>query len=335
MSRLIGILVLLALLVTVLIPVATSFSCRRPRPQLTPTGEQATTYTVNLYVNETGEVLALDLEQYLVGVVAAELPANFHAEALKAGAVAARTYTVRRLRDLGGIGCSRHPDADICDDPGHHQAWLSDEQLRARWGFFFFPINHARIRRAVRETTGQILTVNGQPIDALYHSTCGGKTECAEEVWGQPVPYLVPVVCEWDRHSPRSTTTTSVSRERLRSAFGRDIDPGDISVASRTATGRARTISVGGTLLSGERFRSLLGLTSAWVDLSLRDGQLEVTARGFGHGVGMCQYGADGLGRSGAEYVDILNHYYTGVSLEYVDDIEQLRSDQAGQSPGD
>src|SRR5690606_23147314 len=157
--------------------------------------------------NEEDRLVLVPLETYVRGVVAAETPPTFPLEALKAEAVVARPYAVRRMRVFGGAGCDRHPAADVCTDPGVHQAYAGDEELRRRWGSLRYPAYRQRVEQAVEATRGLILMYDGRPIDAVYHSTSGGRTEAAEHVWGEAVPYLASVPSPYEERSPRAVQT--------------------------------------------------------------------------------------------------------------------------------
>lgn len=277
--------------------------------------------TIRLYLSASGRVVRMGLEDYLVGVVAAEMPANFSPEALKAQAVAARTLTVKRLRCLGGRGCSHRDEADICDQPGDGQAWYASADLKRIWGQHYRAY-HQRIARAVAATRGLILLHEGQPIDALYHSTCGGRTEDAANVWGEPIPYLRGVTCGFDQISPRYRSTVSMTRAEAASRLGLALPaaagagaPFDLRILGRTPAGRVAGISVAGKTMRGEDFRHALGLRSADFTWKTVGESIVFEVKGYGHRVGMCQYGAEGMARQGANYRQILGHYYSGVRL--------------------
>lgn len=280
---------------------------------------------VQLFEVASKKVTSMLLEDYLVGVVAAEMPARFQPEALKAQAVAARTFTVKRLRRYGGAGSRYHSGADLSDDPAEGQAWLSPKQLKRKWGLSY-GANLNKVTRAIRDTEGLIATFQGKPIEAIYHSTCGGTTEAAVQVWGRPIPYLISVSCGYDRQSPHYRTTVRIpiaqaarllhvevtnSQVRTASATGRPL----FKVLSQTHTGRARQIQFAGATFDGERFRQALKLGSPRFRYAVSQDDLILTTIGYGHGVGLCQYGAEGLAKAGASFNRILGHYFPGTSL--------------------
>lgn len=293
-----------------------------------PRAEGGTGILVRLHRVDQRRTYIMDLEEYLKGVVAAEMPAAFHPEALKAQAVAARTVTVRRLLRYGGKGSKYDPSADFSDDPVEGQAWLSQRDLRRRWGWRAYSANWAKVSRAVEETKGLILTYQGRPIDAVYHSTSGPRTEAAQDVWGRAVPYLQSVACPYDRHSPRYRQTVRFTPGELARRLGVRL-PGQgvagtlpvatggqgVQVLERSSGGRAKLIRAGDVIFRGEEFRRRLGLRSTHLALWESKGHVLIETVGYGHGVGLCQYGADGMARQGADFRRILQHYYKGVEI--------------------
>ncbi|MCR4397651.1 MAG: SpoIID/LytB domain-containing protein, partial [Firmicutes bacterium] len=173
-------------------------------PRARPPGEIRLSGPLNVrvLVHSREQVEDIPLERYVVGVVAAEMPAEFAPEALKAQAVAARTYVAKRMRSFGGAGSPEHPEADICTDAAHGQAWMTEDEMRRTWGPLNFGRYLSKIEQAVESTAGLIMTFDGLPVDPVYHSTSGGPTEDAQDVWGNPVPYLRSVPCDFCRHSP-------------------------------------------------------------------------------------------------------------------------------------
>ncbi|NLW17074.1 MAG: stage II sporulation protein D [Firmicutes bacterium] len=292
--------------------------------------EQQPEVKLQVYVVDSQQLVSLDLEDYVKGVVAAEMPASFHQEALKAQAVAARTYAVKRATVFGGKGCTAHPGADLCTDPAHCQAWLAPAELQKKWGMIEYQNYWQKVSQAVAETAGQIITYQGVVIDPLFHSTCGGQTEDAGAVWQQSFPYLVPVTCNYCKHSPKLQTEQRYSLTAFAAAL-RELD-GSItvtaqtlrsqspafSVSQKTPTGRAATVSLGGRSLKATALRSALGLNSTRFNYKIEGDQIVFQVRGYGHGVGMCQYGADGMGEAGEDYRTILKHYYQGTEISNI-----------------
>ena len=175
---------------------------------------------VTLVVRSEQKVYRLDLEEYLIGVVAAEMPAKFELEALKAQAVAARTVAIGRLKRFGGRGTRYNAMADFSDDPGESQAWLGRNQLKVKWGRWDFASYHRKVRQAVMATAGIIMVYQQKPIDAVFHSTCGIGTEAAADVWNNAIPYLQRASCGVDQHSPRYHQRVFYSWNEVARLFG-------------------------------------------------------------------------------------------------------------------
>lgn len=278
-------------------------------------------------------VQSMPLEEYLIGVVAAEAPALFEPEALAAQAVAARTFTVRAMRRYGGAGSGEHPEADLSTDPRHGQAWASQAELRRKWGFWPYFQLWRRVARAVETTRGEILTYDGQPIAALYSSTCGGRTENSEDVFGTYVPYLRSVPCSWDRESPRYAETRLIPVAEVEQRLGVSLaavpatagrpkrEP--LTILTTGTSGRVREASVGGERFSGVELRERLELRSTRFTWRLQGNTVEVHTIGNGHGVGLCQYGANGLAQIGRSHREILAYYYPGTTLQQLKDLQR------------
>lgn len=278
--------------------------------------------SITVYWEDDERLELMPLERYVEGVVAAEMPAAFPMEALKAQAVVARTYALRRMRLFGGPGCSLHPAADVCNDPGTGQAYADEAELQEKWGDDY-PLYRSKVAQAVEETRGLILTYDGAPIDAVYHSTSGGMTASAQEVWGQEVPYLSSVPSPYEERSPRLEQTLSFTPAELVEKLR--LDRGVVAAithqgaglfnTTRTASGRLKELKVGDQAIDGQSVRQRLGLNSTMATFHYEGDQVVVKVRGFGHGVGMSQYGADGMARRGSSYQAILAHYYPGAQL--------------------
>lgn len=274
---------------------------------------------VTLFSGNEGRSYQLDLEEYLTGVVAAEMPVEFEMEALKAQAVAARTLAVKRLRMFGGQGCRQYPGVDFSDDPAEGQAWLSDAGLLRKWGVTNFRQYDWKIKRAVYETAGEIITFHNTPIDAVFHSTCGVGTAAASEVWHEDVPYLQSVSCGFDLESPRYRTRFSFTwRELSRLLNVPETALLKIKVVSRSPRGRILWLSMGKQFMSGDEFRKSAGLSSTCFTWKENRSGVIFTVIGYGHGVGMCQYGANGMAKQGWNYHQILQHYYKGIRFSKI-----------------
>ena len=262
-----------------------------------------------------GEVLEMDMEDYLIGVVAAEMPADFETEALKAQAVAARTYA------LYCAGTGRHPVADVCTDYACCQAWRSEESLRRDWGAEY-EARHEKIAAAVRATGGEILCYAGQAIFAAFHSSSAGYTESCGAIWSE-LPYLVSVWSPEDADTvPGYVSTRALSPLDFRDTLLSLRPEADFSgppeswlgETSLDDSGRVASMVLGGEPFTGTELRQLFSLRSTAFTLSY-DGAFRFTVTGFGHGVGMSQYGANVLAANGSDYREILAHYYPGTEL--------------------
>ncbi len=270
--------------------------------------------TIAVYVAQEQNLVVLPLEDYVCGVVAAEMPAAYHLEALKAQAVAART---RAVQQRGQGGCALHAGADVCTDSGHCQAYATLEECREKWGDEYQPYRD-RVLAAVRETAGEILTYEGEPITVYYHAMSGGRTEDAAAVFGQAEPYLVSVSSEGEEDARGFYADAFVSYETLAEAL--DSTPDELrrtfAIAQYTQTGRVSTVLVGERHVPASELRESLGLRSTWFTFSMDEEGVTFHQQGYGHGVGMSQVGANAMAADGAPYVQILTHYYPGTSVE-------------------
>lgn len=264
-----------------------------------------------------GQVTEMDLNEYLWGVVAAEMPASFEQEALKAQAVAARTYALNKGPT------SRHPDADLCTDYACCQAWISREKAAANWGDNAAAYAN-KITTAVAETGNQVILYNGQLIDAVFHSSSASATQDAVEVWGNSVPYLQSVTSPEGEGVPNFESQGTFTPQEFKEAFLKarpeavlEGDPaGWVGESQRTEGGSVHAITIGGVTVSGAQARQIFSLRSATFDLVYDGASFVFTVTGFGHGVGMSQYGADAMAAGGKGYAEILQHYYTNVTVE-------------------
>ena len=258
---------------------------------------------------KSGNLQQMSLDEYLVGVVLAEMPADFDSEALKAQAVVARTYTRRRM-DSG-----KHNKAAVCMDPGCCQGWRSNEDYLDNGGR---QSSIDKVRRAVADTDGAVLCYDGKLIDATYFSCSGGSTEDAVAVWGQDVPYLRAVDSPGEEDAPRFTDSVSFTTSEFAGKLGLS-DQGDpaswFGAVRYTEGGGVDTMVIRGKTFTGPRLRSALGLRSTAFSVSVDGKTITVTTRGFGHRVGMSQYGAQAMARTGSSCAEILAHYYTGAEL--------------------
>ncbi len=303
---------------------------QRCEPSILPQTEKKqesiikTNQKVRVYIHEMGKVATLNLEEYVKGVVAGEMPAAFELEALKAQAVAARTYAISRVNSFEKSGHPDHPSAELCNTV-HCQVWLSKEQLRKikskEWMKKYWP----KIEKAVEETNGLIMTYENKPVtQPLFHSTSGGKTENSEDVFTAWVPYLRSVDSPYEKEAPHLTDKTVVPVETFVTKIKEKykdctITPSnvtsDVKIEQRSEGGRILKIRVGNKILTGREIRNLFGLRSANFMIAVKGTTIEFTTMGYGHGVGMSQWGANGMAKNGCHFDAILKHYYVGIEL--------------------
>lgn len=263
-----------------------------------------------------GQVTEMDLNEYLWGVVAAEMPASFSQEALKAQAVAARTYALHRGPT------QNHPDADLCTDYACCQAWIAKDTAQGNWGDNALAYTN-KITTAVADTGNQVILYNGQLIDAVFHSSSASATQDAVEVWGNSVPYLQSVDSPEGEGVPNYQSEVTMTAQEFKDAFlaahAEAVLEGDptawIGEIQRTDGGSVHTITIGGVTVTGAQARQIFSLRSATFDVSCSGDTFTFAVTGFGHGVGMSQYGADTMAKAGKTYQEILLHYYTDVTV--------------------
>jgi len=281
-----------------------------------PTADAAQQVRVKL---PDGSVLTLGMDQYLWRVVAAEMPASFEPDALMAQAVAARTYTASKM----GHTVENHPDADVCTDITCCQAYLDPAQAAANWGADGEAYT-AKLAAAVAETDGVIATYGGAPIQAVFFSSAAGRTVDAVEVWGSAVPYLTGVDSPEGEEVPNYHSTVALTPAEFQEKFLAQYPGADLSGEpeswfqniTNNSAGGVEKLEVGGVTVAGTELRTLLGLRSANFTVSAGAEEILFSVTGYGHGVGMSQYGANALAKQGKTWQEIIRWYYTGVELE-------------------
>lgn len=277
--------------------------------------------TIKLLHIKTNTIEELHLDEYLYGVVSAEMPANYDIEALKAQAIVARTYTVYKIMENE----AKHGEAHICDNSACCQAWISKQDRLERWDEDKREENWNKIVCAVNETKGKIITYQGKPINAFFHSNSGGVTETPVNVWGGTgYPYLQAVETAgedgYEQYSSEVEISTDdlVSKMKERySDFEIDFEKDDcVKIVEYTAGNRVKTIKIGNHNLSGVEVRTIFSLKSANFEVEVGDGEVRFKVRGYGHGVGMSQTGADSLAKQGLNCEEIIKHFYVGVEID-------------------
>lgn len=251
-----------------------------------------------------GSVINLNMTDYLIGVVSSEMPASFNLEALKAQSVLARTYALKAKQTGKKL-----------TDTVSTQSYIDIDQMKNKWGNSFNTY-YNKIKKAVENTNGEYLSYNENYIEALYHSTNNGKTESSFDVFGNYYPYLISVSSEYDKNASSYLRTINMPLDTISNKLGLNLNNDSvISILSYTDGGNIKEININGNNFSGKKVRELLGLRSADFDISISDNNANITTRGYGHGVGMSQYGANGMANAGYSYKDILSHYYPGTTL--------------------
>lgn len=262
----------------------------------------------------TQQVNSIPLEEFVLGAVCSEMPATFHLEALKAQAVSARTWALYQH-----LWQREHPDkaldgADFQADPSNWKGYVTMEQAQGRFGEKFEEW-WAVLKQAVEETRGQILCYEGKPIAAAYHAISAGTTEAAEYVWGAALPYLQAVESKGDQLSPGYEESVAFKKEELAKRLSVSEDELWLEILQRSPSGYVTKIHTGAKEISGVEFRSLLGLRSSCFTVAYEENYITITTRGYGHGAGLSQYGADFMARQGSDYREILAHYYQNTDL--------------------
>lgn len=286
---------------------------------------------VPVYLTEQKQIELVQLEAYVLGVLAAEMPVDFELEALKAQAIAARTYIINRIvkEDYSQVPV----EGAWVTDSIVHQAYLPSSQLEQRLQNVDFAKQWHKLTRAVVETAGQVMTYQNEPIQAAYFSTSNGKTENSEEYWSKAIPYLRSVLSPWDQHlSPKYEQVITLPLEDVLAKLGISgvsltsyIKGSEIAPFSRilamTEGGRVKTIEIAGQEFSGREIREKLDLPSTHFQMKVVGMHVEITTYGYGHGIGMSQYGAQGMALEGRTAEDILKYYYQGIEIT---DMEQI-----------
>lgn len=280
--------------------------------------------TIKLLHAKTNTIEEIPLDEYLYGVVSAEMPVDFDIEALKAQAIVARTYTLYKISE----NQSKHGDAHICDNSACCQAWISKEERLEKWDEDKRENNWNKIVLAVNSTAGKIITYNGKPINAFFHSNSGGATESPVNVWGgNGYPYLQSVQTAGEEGYEQYSSELEISKgefistiKEIYSDFDINFDEENcINVEEYTDGGRIRTVKIGNHSFSGVEIRTIFCLKSANFIIEKNSDTIKFKVTGYGHGVGMSQTGADCLAKQGYNCEDIIKHFYIGVDVTNAD----------------
>ncbi|WP_250278954.1 stage II sporulation protein D [[Clostridium] colinum] len=253
-------------------------------------------------------------EDYILGVVAAEMPISFEEEALKAQAVAARTYAYKRIDDIN----------KPVDHNSIGQAYNSIEQMKNKWGSNFDNY-YNKVKNAVYETEGIIMMYENEPIEAVFHSTSAGITEVSENIWGKNLPYIKSVDSKVDEKAPNFIYTTSIPNSQIIDTLSKkysNLDKNKIissfDITKRSEADYVLEVTVCGKKISGRDIRTMFGLRSTNFTIEKTKDSINFTTKGYGHGAGMSQYGANFMAQDGSSYEEILLHYYDGITLQKV-----------------
>lgn len=295
-----------------------------PKPQIEESAPIAVAEEgdfISVMSSTDGDIEKIRLREYVIGSVAAEMPASYHTQALMAQAVASYTYAKKIGEQNKKYKESYLGEADITDDPDIHQGYIDEKRRKEKWGDKFEEYEK-KIENAVDEVFGYFMSWNGETALAVYHSVSAGKTQSAKTLWGSEIPYLTSVESPGDKLSPDFVSTEKFSEKE----FGKCAENFDITLSGDPAewvgeltkadSGYVVSVRIGSTEVSASKFREEFGLRSCCFEIDYSDEEFIVTCRGHGHGAGMSQYGADYMARQGSSWREILEHYYPGISLD-------------------
>lgn len=260
---------------------------------------------------DNGEIIPIPFEEYIIGVVAAEMPAEFEIDALKAQAVASRSYVLNKIEK------NKNDEYDILASY-MNQAYINNSELLKKWNNNYEKF-YKKIKEAVDSTKGEYLTYNGDIVEAFFFSTSSGKTENSEDVFVSSLPYLRSVESPWDKASPVFKNTTVFSLEEFYNSLGLKYDEKvSVDILEKSNTGHVKKIKINNTIFKGTDFRKLLNLKSTFFDINISNDRIVINTLGNGHGVGMSQYGANYMAKDGYDYKEILKHYYKDVEISKI-----------------
>lgn len=259
----------------------------------------------------SGEIEEIPLEEYVTGVVAGEMPASFNIEALKSQAVASRTYVLKKAEN-------QQKDYDV-EDSTANQVYINYDEMKQKWQGNYEK-NLSKVKEAVTKTKGEVILYNNNLIDAMFFSTSNGYTENSGDVFSNNLPYLVSVKSNWDKtESPVFSSSVEVSKKEFLFNLGfSDISNINIGNIEKTNTGRVKTITINDKKFDSSKIRSAFNLKSTSFNIDIRSDTIIFNVNGFGHGVGMSQYGSNGMAKEGYNYKDILNHYYKNCEIKKI-----------------
>lgn len=292
-------------------------SAQSPATDSVTSPENTDANTISVFRSSTQETLEIDFFEYVCGSVAAEMPLSYHEEALKAQAIACYTNAMRLKNESKE---SYH----ISDDSGIHQGYLNQEQRQEKWGDDYKEYE-AKLENIVKSVENQAIYYNNELCIAAFHAICSGKTESAENIWGQRVPYLVSIKSTGDKLSPQYSTELVLDKEDF-SKYSKKIGITEdtdslkdiIRITKASKSGTVLEATINNNNFTGEEIRKAFGLRSPVFTIKTTKSTITFNVIGYGHGVGMSQYGADFMARQGSTYEEILKHYYKGVEIKTI-----------------
>ena len=262
--------------------------------------------TIKVKNEATGEIKEIPFEKYIIGVVAGEMPASYELEALKAQAVAARSYALYHMNGK---------EYDVTNTTSS-QVYLEENELKEKWKKDYEK-NSKKIETAIAQTNGEYLTYNGEKVDAMFFAVSTGKTENSEEVFISKLPYLRSVSSTWDEKSPVFTDSVTMSIDDFYKNLNFPYDDNlKIEIIEKTSTGRIKKLKINEQEINGREFQTKLKLRSNYFEIIKTDNKITINTKGYGHGVGMSQFGANEMAKEGNDYKKILKHYYQGTEIK-------------------
>ncbi len=308
------------LVLTMLMPF-TVFLFKEKNNDISIPSKKIDNMSFKVYFPNTKEVKTYTIEEYLFGVVAGEMNITYEEEALKAQTIAAYSLALHRKAKRDKVPDKNIMNADVTADSKVDQAFLTKEQIKEKWGNNYEQYAK-KLERIISLVKGEYLTYKGEIAQTVYHDTSSGKTETAENMWGSAIEYLTSVQSVGDILNPEYLTKVSVAKDEfVRLLLENDVKissdklKSEIEIISRTESGTVLSIKLGDKTLKGTKIREIFNLRSANFDISFTDDKVEFTVRGYGHGVGMSQYGANEMAKQGSSYDEILKWYYKGCEI--------------------
>lgn len=325
-------LVFLIFILLIVVPLIVLKSCNNETPKVKKENIDNIDdiQKVKVYISDQDKVIEMQLDEYVKGVVAAEMPASFEIEALKAQTLAARTYTLLKVIKNKGNSDEYHKGGDICTNFAHCQAYKNNKQLKETWGIVEYYKNLDRISKAVDETKDLVITYQDDLINPLFHSTSGGKTENSEDVFQSKLPYLRSVISLGEEASPRYTSKVVLSFDEFKNRLlnqDKELilnknDIKNIKIINESEGLRVKQIQIGNKVFKGTEIRNVFSLNSTNFKISLEKNNIIIKTIGYGHGVGMSQFGANALAKQGKNFNDILTYYYLGTEIKNISNLK-------------